>query len=95
MEKNPTRDGKFSYYLYIIYLARSALSNFLSKFSVNFSHKSINFRYQSPAIKNFKLILFYKQAPFNYTIPRINFQDSTQVYPVFNSVATHPVLNLH
>ena len=57
MEKNPTRDGKFSYYLYIIYLARTALSNFLSKFSVNFSHKSINFRYQSPATKILNLFI--------------------------------------
>ena len=32
----------------------------------------------------------YKQTPFNYTRPRINFQDSTQVYPVLNSVATYP-----
>ena len=90
MENFFTRGGKILHLLYIIYLARSTLSKFyqifLSILVINPSIFVTNHRQQ----KNFKLILFYKQTPFNYTIPRINFQDSTQVYPVFNSVATYP-----
>ena len=81
MEKNPTRGGKFSYYLYIIYLARSTLSkfyqNFLSIFVINLSILVTNRRQQ----KILNLFYFTSKTPFNYTIPRINFQDSTQVYP--------------
>lgn len=92
MENFFTRGGKILHLLYIIYLARSALSkfyqNFLSIFVINLSILVTNRRQQ----KILNSFLFYSKTPFNYTIPRINFQDSIQVYPVFNSVATYPVL---
>ena len=67
MEKFPTRDGKISYYLYIIYLARTALSkfyqNFLSIFVINLSILVTNRRQQKI------LNLFILQAKPHLIIP--------------------------
>ena len=91
MEKNPTRGGKFSYYLYIIYLARSTLSkfyqNFLSIFVINLSILVTNRRQQ----KILNLFYFTSKPHLIIPYPVLIFKIVPIPTPLFNSVATYPV----